>query len=98
MDDKKTVKNLAELARIDISDEEAASFQGDFKNILAYVDQIASLEVDLDGDAGRNPVVNVLREDVDPYESGEFSKEILDNAPESQEEYIKVQKILSSNE
>ncbi len=94
MDDIKQVKHLAELARIDITDEEAVGFQADFKNILGFVDQISEVDISLDKSQYRGPVVNVLREDDDSYTAGEFTEDIMENASETRDGYVKVQKIL----
>ena len=86
------IQKLALLARIDITESEAAGFQKDFEVILGYVDQISS--VDVDTDDSRQELVNVMREDVEPYEPGQFTEDILANAPSVQDGFIKVQKIL----
>ena len=59
------VAYVAELARLDLTDEEKAVFQPQLENIVKYVEKISSVDVDgvpptLHGHA----VVNALREDV----------------------------------
>ena len=58
------VAYVAELARLDLTDEEKAVFQPQLENIVKYVEKISSVNVDgvpptLHGHA----VVNALRED-----------------------------------
>ena len=74
------VAYVAELARLDLTDEEKAVFQPQLENIVKYVEKISSVDVDgvpptLHGHA----VVNALREDeVRPSMDRE---EALANAP-----------------
>ena len=58
------VAYVAELARLDLTDDEKAVFQPQLENIVKYVEKISSVDVDgvpptLHGHA----VVNALRED-----------------------------------
>lgn len=86
------IKKLALLARIGIADEEAEGFIKDFDTILDYVDQISKVEIETSNH--RHSIANVMREDENPYESGQFTEDILANAPAAQDGFIKVQKIL----
>lgn len=86
------IQKLGFLARINVSDKEASVFANDIKNILGFLKQIESVDV---GDIP--PVhrfVNVVRDDVHPYQAGVFSERILREAPETQDGFIKVKKIL----
>ena len=74
------VAYVAELARLDLTDDEKAVFQPQLENIVKYVEKISSVDVDgvpptLHGHA----VVNALREDeVRPSMDRELA---LGNAP-----------------
>ena len=74
------VAYVAELARLELTDEEKAVFQPQLEDIVKYVEKIASVDVDgvpptLHGQA----IVNALREDaVRPSMNRE---EALANAP-----------------
>ena len=74
------VAYVAELARLELTDEEKAVFQPQLEDIVKYVEKIASVDVDgvpptLHGQA----IVNALREDaVRPSMDRE---EALTNAP-----------------
>lgn len=58
---KEEVLKLAELARLKVSDEEAAALQKDISSILDYVGQVSHLEA---GAAAESPAHrNVLRPD-----------------------------------
>ena len=75
------VAYVAELARLELTDEERAVFQPQLESIVGYVDKIS--EVDVEGVEpmmhGR-PLVNAFREDVvRPSLSAEMA---LGNAPQ----------------
>lgn len=89
--DIKDVEKLAELARIELSNEEKESMLSDMKGILEYVKVIESVEVE---DIKPDYVsYNVWREDT--LVEREFSRElILEQFPDKQENFLKVKKIL----
>jgi aspartyl-tRNA(Asn)/glutamyl-tRNA(Gln) amidotransferase subunit C len=86
------IQKLGFLARIEVSEEDATRFAGDMDNILNFLKQIESVDV-----SDVTPVhrfKNVVREDEKPYEKGQFSQDLLAEAPEVQDGFIKVKKIL----
>ncbi len=89
--DIKDVENLAELARLELTDIEKQEILKDMGGILAYVKQVEEVDV---GDVGSQPLLfNVFRED-EPMER-DFSREsIKEQFPDSQDGYLKVKKIL----
>lgn len=90
----KDVKKLSELARIDISDDEAKELLKDMDSILSYIGDIkeaAAAEVLPEVGALRN----VMREDGESHKPGEYSKKILAEAPKTEKEYVKVKQILN---
>lgn len=103
----KDIEKLALLGRITIPENEKAKMVTDINKILEYVGQISearaggSLAKNKDGkliggmesDHG-NMITNVLREDVNPHESGIFTEKLLNEAPDTEDNYIKVKKIL----
>lgn len=88
------IKKLAELSRLTLSDEECESYIHDFKGILAYIDTIKQVPVGESEGSDSNVIKNVMREDTDPYTAGEFTTELLAAAPETEGNYIKVNKVL----
>lgn len=88
--------NLLDLARIELAPQEVKELKKDIENILVYVETIQQVSADLDTDPTPGRVYNVLREDTDPYESGQFKQDLLANAPKTDDnkDYIKVKKIL----
>jgi aspartyl-tRNA(Asn)/glutamyl-tRNA(Gln) amidotransferase subunit C len=92
------IKNLAELARIEISEPEAEKLTVEVDSILGYIGQIkdANKEMDLPAD-GRKFVPklrNVMREDVVTNTGGEYTERLLKSAPSREGQYLKVKKIL----
>lgn len=94
------VKKLADLARIDMSEEEMAEIAKDFEPILAYVGQVqealkGSARQDL---AEKKPedyfLHNVMREDVATNIRGEYTDKILSEMPDTQDGFLKVKQIL----
>ena len=91
---KKDIENLADLARIRLSDSEKESLAKDVDSILAYVDQIKSAPIgDFKPTAGA--VKNVMREDAVIATSAEDRERILDEAPKREGDYVAVKKILA---
>lgn len=92
----KEVQNLAELARLDLSEEEIERFKGDISSVLDYVDSIRTIEVlETIPEGGR---INVLREDAVTNEPGSYTDALLDAAPAREGNLFKVPKILSQDE
>ncbi len=87
----KDVESLAELAKLQLSDDEKKSLLSDMEGILGYVKQIESVEV---GDIQpSHDLENIWREDI--LESREFSKELIkEQFPASKDGFLKVKKIL----
>ena len=58
------VRDVARLARIELTDDEASTFQSQLGRVLEYVDQLNTLDVSsVEPTAHANPVFNVLRAD-----------------------------------
>lgn len=93
MSDTPDVERLAELARLELSEKEAAQFREELSSILAYVGQVQ--EASTDGpDTLAGDVENVFREDEISHAGGEHSERLLEEAPDTQDGYVKVNKIL----
>ncbi|WP_114575605.1 Asp-tRNA(Asn)/Glu-tRNA(Gln) amidotransferase subunit GatC [Saliphagus sp. LR7] len=77
------VRHVAELARIDLAEDEVEAFTGQFGEILAAFETLDEVpEVDREAD-----LANVMRPDEsrDPLER----ERALENAPETEEGYFK---------
>ncbi len=92
MVNKDEIKNLANLARIEITDAEADSLTTELDSILGYVGQIKDAS---SGEVLNAPVLrNVLRDDVPTNSDNEYTVDLLNNAPSREGRYLKVKKIL----
>ncbi len=86
---KETVLKVAKLARLNISETEAAEYQQKFDKILSYFEKIAEAKT-----AGVEPLITPTqiepfwREDVVKQE--QTAEEILKNAPDSLGNLFKV--------
>ena len=87
----KDVENLAELAKIDLNEDEKKQILKDMGGILEYVKTIESVK--LDETKPEYDTYNVWREDkIGPQE---FSREsIIKQFPDEQDNFLKVKKIL----
>jgi aspartyl-tRNA(Asn)/glutamyl-tRNA(Gln) amidotransferase subunit C len=87
-----TVKKLAELSRLDVTEEEVNQLVGELGSILDYVSQINGAlteEIEL-----QYSTVNVLREDSVTTQTGIYTENLLALAPQSEKGFVKVKKIL----
>jgi aspartyl-tRNA(Asn)/glutamyl-tRNA(Gln) amidotransferase subunit C len=91
---KEEILKLAELARLDITDEEAEAYKKDFEGILNYIDTIKNVDIEADEFYETNFTRNSMRDDNDVYEAGSFTKDILAEAPNREGDYFKVKKVL----
>jgi len=91
--DTATVKRVAHLARIAISDDEAEKMQGELNSILDWVEQLN--EVDIEGVEPITSVVDVdMKKRVDGVTDGEKADDIIANAPASDDHYFMVPKVV----
>lgn len=88
----KDIENLAELAKIELSENEKNGLLADMKSILSYVKQIESV-MEIGNIKPKYKLCNIWRED--KIEPREFSKEsIIKQFPDAQGDFLKVKKIL----
>jgi aspartyl-tRNA(Asn)/glutamyl-tRNA(Gln) amidotransferase subunit C len=86
------VSYVANLARIELTDEETKLFQGQLDQVLEYVEQLGELDVsNVEPTAHAVPLVNVLRAD-EPGVSLD-NDTVTANAPASRDGQILVPKI-----
>lgn len=90
------VDKLAVLSRLELSPSEKASFATEIDSILGYVGQITQIEAK--GGEKKMPTLrNVFRPDDHAHESGIYTEAILKEAPRSEDNYIKVKKIIQND-
>ena len=87
----KDIENLAELAKIELTENEKEALLKDMDGILGYVKQIEAVEVEETSLNYTNK--NIWRED--KIEPRDFSREkIIDQFPDEKDDFVKVKKIL----
>ena len=91
--DNMDVRYVAHLARVKLSDEEIALFQGQLDHILAHVKTLSGLNVDgVEPTAHAMPIQNVFRRD-EPRPCLDREK-VLKNAPHERNGQFVVPKIV----
>lgn len=87
------IKRLAEMARLDMTEEEMAGIAHDFEGILAYVDQVKQATGMAEDDV-KFSFVNVVREDEVQNTPGFYTDKIVAEFPASLDGYLKVKQVL----
>lgn len=91
--DAATVRHIARLARIAVSDEEVAAFAPELSNILGWIDQLG--EVDVTGVEPMTAVIpNRLRLRDDVVTEGNIRDSVLANAPAAEHGFFAVPKVI----
>ena len=87
------VNYVANLARLELTEEETATFQPQLEAILGYIDKLKELDVEnIEPTAHASPVFNTIREDeVRPSLSREA---FLQNAPDQHNDQLRVPKVI----
>jgi aspartyl-tRNA(Asn)/glutamyl-tRNA(Gln) amidotransferase subunit C len=90
--DEKLVKEIASLARLDLSREETEMFVSQFKDILDYVSILNEVETDNVPPAYLSSAnKTVIREDV--IEESVSTDEFLVNVPASKDQYVVIPRV-----
>jgi aspartyl-tRNA(Asn)/glutamyl-tRNA(Gln) amidotransferase subunit C len=88
-----TVKRVARLARIAVSDVEAAALQGDLNTILGFVELLNEVDV-----SGVEPMTSVVAMDMkkrdDVVTAGGEAERIVANAPAKEGNFFVVPKVI----
>ena len=91
--DAQTVRNIAHLARIAVSEEEVEHLKGELNAILAFVEPLAEVNVD-----GVEPMTSVtpmtMKKRPDVVTDGGDPEAILKNAPAREGDYFAVPKVV----
>jgi aspartyl-tRNA(Asn)/glutamyl-tRNA(Gln) amidotransferase subunit C len=91
--DADTVRRVAHLARIAVADEEVEHLRGELNAMLAFVEQLAEVDV-----AGIEPMTSVtpvamkMRKDV--VTDGGIAEAIMANAPAQEDHFFLVPKVV----
>ena len=91
--DQATVRRIAHLARIKVSDEDVPHLQSELNAILSFVEELASVDV-----AGVEPMTSVMpmpmKKRADIVTDGAIADQIVANAPASEDHFFKVPKVV----
>lgn len=88
------VLKLARLARLKLSEDEIVKYQKELAEILAYVEQLESIDVsDLKPTSQVTGLTNVTRAD-EEVDYGYKALDLLENVPAKEENLIKVKRMI----
>jgi aspartyl-tRNA(Asn)/glutamyl-tRNA(Gln) amidotransferase subunit C len=91
--DAATVRRIAHLARIAVTDAEVPHLQGELNAILAFVEQLSEVNVD-----GVEPMTSVtpmaMKKRADAVTDGNIADRIVANAPMTDHNFFQVPKVV----
>ncbi|MDO1581870.1 Asp-tRNA(Asn)/Glu-tRNA(Gln) amidotransferase subunit GatC [Rhizobium oryzicola] len=91
--DLATVKRVARLARIAVTEEEAERMTGELNGILGFVEQLSEVDV-----TGVEPMTSVtpvaMKKRVDVVNDGDKAADIVANAPVAEQNFFLVPKVV----
>ena len=91
--DAATVRRIAHLARIAVSEEDAERMTGELNAILGFVEQLNEVDV-----SGVEPMTSVtpmtMKKRADAVTDGGIAEDIVRNAPSSDDNYFVVPKVV----
>ena len=91
--DAATVRRIAHLARIAVTDEEVPHLQGELNAMLAFVEQLSEVNID-----GVEPMTSVtpmeMKKRPDVVTDGGKADDIVRNAPETHDHFFLVPKVV----
>ena len=88
------VRKVAQLARLELSEDQIELYTSQLEKILGYVAQLEQVDTqDVAPTTRAVEVINVLREDL--VKSTTIRNELLDQAPEREGDFYRVPKIMS---
>ncbi len=91
--DANTVRRVARLARLKISDSEAETLQDELSSILGWIEQLE--EVDVEGVEPMTSVVETqMRLRSDEISDGNYPDKIVSNASLSEDNFFMVPKVV----
>jgi aspartyl-tRNA(Asn)/glutamyl-tRNA(Gln) amidotransferase subunit C len=91
--DSATVRRIAHLARIRVSENDVPDLQNELNAILAFVEELAAVDVE-----GVEPMTSVMavpmKKRADVVTDGSIAEKIVANAPASDDHYFVVPKVV----
>lgn len=86
------IKALAKLARLEVSDEEVARLEKEIPAILGFVEEIQQVATTTTPETAE--LRNVMRDDINPHESGLYTDDLLKAAPAHRDNQVVVKQVL----
>ena len=91
--DEKTVRRIADLARIAVPDDDVANLAKELNDILGFVEQLSEVKTD-----GIQPMTSVVEREIkrreDVVSDGGYADNIVANAPVQDDNYFAVPKVV----
>jgi aspartyl-tRNA(Asn)/glutamyl-tRNA(Gln) amidotransferase subunit C len=91
--DKDKIKHVSKLARISVNEKKIDALTKDLTSILKFIDQLNELNTDK-----VEPLSSILNEPLrsrkDEINDGKIREKILENAPQKNEEFFVVPKVI----
>jgi aspartyl-tRNA(Asn)/glutamyl-tRNA(Gln) amidotransferase subunit C len=91
--DLATVRRVAHLARIAVTDQEAERMTGELNAILGFVEQLGEVDV-----SGVEPMTSVtpmaMKKRADMVTDGDKAEDVVANAPATDENFFLVPKVI----
>ncbi|HRN89190.1 Asp-tRNA(Asn)/Glu-tRNA(Gln) amidotransferase subunit GatC [Hyphomicrobium sp.] len=91
--DENTVRRIARLARISITDDEAKSLESELTGILNWVEQLGEVDTS-DVEPMTRVVAQKLKTRDDKVTDGEIADDVVKNAPVVDDHYFVVPKVV----
>ena len=91
--DLKTIKHIAKLSRISVSDEKAKKLSGDLNSIFDFIEKLNELKTEK-----ITPLTSIAETTLklrhDEIKSKNIREQIVKNSPEKNEDYFVVPKVI----
>ena len=91
--DAVTVRRIAHLARIAVTEAEVPHLQGELNAMLAFVEQLREVNVE-----GVEPMTSVMpmemKKRADVVDDGEIADDVVGNAPATEDHFFLVPKVI----
>ena len=94
--DKKSIKHLAELARLELTEKEEEKFSQELQKILDYFTELQKVNIEnIAPMSGGTEIKNAYRVDEKTRDKTKETANVVDAFPNQQENYLKVPPVFS---
>lgn len=88
-----TVRKIAHLARVKVTDQEAASLETELNSILEWVSELNEVDTD-DVEPLTSVVETAIKQRKDEITDGGYAAQVTENAPKSEDHFFVVPKVV----